>query len=123
MKRDMDLVRALVEVIRESDIPITVSSTEPRPIEGYTSEQIGEHLTLLSEAGYIACYKHHDIMGGGFMWIDLRLTWAGQEFAELAQNDTTWRNAKDKVMQTTGGLAIDVLKAALEAMAKAAMGL
>ena len=47
------------------------------------------------------------------MYSAISLTWQGHEFLDAARNDTIWRKAKKKVLETTGGLAFDVLKAAL----------
>ena len=124
MKRDMDLVRKLLFEIQDCTDLMSISSGEPETMPaGYSVTQVDEHLRLLEEAGYITGEAARMLGGKDFAWMDLRLTWNGQEFAELARSDTAWRNAMQKIASTTGTVTLELLKATLETMAKAALGL
>ena len=55
-------------------------------------------------------------------WIH-RLTWAGHEFLDAARDETRYRKAVRRVVDCTGGLIFEVLKALLVEEAKRSTGL
>jgi hypothetical protein len=52
-----------------------------------------------------------------------RLTWADHEFLDAARDNTLWKAAKSKVLETTGGLAFEFLRAMLMHKGKELLGL
>jgi hypothetical protein len=118
MKRDMDLIRAMLLTI-ESDAHGFAPKIE---ISGYTQEQVNYHAVLLGEAGLA---KVHDVttMGSDSPEAKItRLTWAGHEFLDSARQNQTWNLAKDAIGKI-GGASIDVWIAWLTAHIKNSLGL
>lgn len=99
MKRDMDLIRAMLLAI-ESDPHPYAPKIE---IEGYTQEQIDYHAILLGEAGLA---KVHEIRleesHTPVATTVERLTWAGHEFLDSAREKQTWNQAKDLINKVSG---------------------
>jgi hypothetical protein len=58
----------------------------------------------------------------GFDYKPKRLTWQGHDFLDAARSDTLWENAKKLTLEQTGGLSLDLLKAALLSLGKQALG-
>ena len=122
MKRNMDLVRKIL---------LQVEATEPGKeirldVTGYSEEEIGLHVELMIEYGLVQgkAIPSNDGPAHSILkyWID-RMTWEGHDFLDAARNDTIWKKAKEKCLETTGGLAFDVLKACLVELGKEAIGL
>lgn len=92
-------------------------------IEGYEPSQIAYHVGLLHEAGllYAEDWTHMDSEFPE--WLPARLTWAGHEFLDAARNETTWRQARDKVVEITGGISLQILTAYLQHIAREKLGL
>jgi hypothetical protein len=96
MKRDMDLVRAILfEVEKHDDWE---SEFEVCPEGNYTRQEIEYHITLCSEAGLIKA-KRWSFQEG---LQPSRLTWEGHEFLDAARDDNTWANAKEIMLQVGG---------------------
>ena len=115
MKRDMDLIRAMLMSI-ETDEHGFASKIE---IPNYTQEEIGYHAVLLGEAGLAIV---SDITTFGVkspQAIVIRLTWSGHEFLDAARDKTIWNQAKDKI----GSATIQVWMTVLSALALKKLGL
>lgn len=108
MKRDMDLCRAILLKLEESERDVGWVEID---VPNYSREQTSAHIRLLAEAGLIDA-EHLTSMDGA-AWKAKRLTWAGHEFIEAAKNETIWNRAKSSVKEKTGILTIEVLKLAL----------
>ena len=118
MKRDMDLIRAMLLAV-EADPHGFVSVLK---IPGYTQEQIGYHACLLGEAGLAHIV---DITADGSNSpeaIVTSLTWAGHEFLDAARENTIWEQAKDKIKRI-GGASLPIWTALLTALLKQQLGL
>ena len=121
MKRNMDLVR---------EILLQIEATEPGKVikidsPSYGKEEIGLHVELMIGHGLIdgkaipsGDGAAHRILAYGIEG----MTWEGQDFLDAARNDTIWKKAKEKCLETTGRLAFDVLKACLVEFGKQAIG-
>ena len=115
MKRDMDLIRAMLMSI-EADEHGFASKIE---IPNYTQEEIGYHAVLLGEAGLAIV---SDITTFGVkspQAMVIRLTWSGHEFLDAARDKTIWNQAKDKI----GSATIQVWMTMLSALALKKLGL
>ncbi len=108
MKRDMDLIRAMLMAI-EADEQGYVASLQ---INGYTQELINYHAVLLSEAGFakIIEIKTEESVIPVKVIIE-RLTWTGHEFLDAARDRSIWNQAKDKVGSATIQIWMSVLTA------------
>jgi hypothetical protein len=121
MKRDMDLVRKILIKVAELstyDEPVEID------VEDYTRENIQYHLKLLHQANLI------EIRDDGLseLWgkMDLTptcLTWDGNDFLTVAQNDTLWQKAKKLVSDKGGSLTFEVIKGVLAQLARQTVGL
>jgi len=119
MKRDMELVRALL--MKVESYP---SGYAPEKIQigDYTEEQIKYHSFLLDEAGLV---KAVDLTGMGSSIPEaqiIRLTWNGHEFLDSAREPSRWEQAKNQ-MNKVGGASIQVWMALLTALAKDKLGI
>ena len=122
MKLDPDLARAILLQVEAT--PANRTSRDPE-IEGYSEDEIFEHVELLNEAGYLEAKIVRSGSGDARIYTVFvtRLTWDGHEFLNAARNDTLWRRAKDKVTTSGGAMSLSILKAVLTDLAKRAVGL
>ena len=114
MKRDMDLIRAILLKVEES--ASLGGCTVQLP--GYTAEDQYYNAKLTQDAGLIEA-KFHPLTTD---FVVLRLTYAGHEFLDAARNDTFWFKAKETVIKNTGSLTVEGLKLALSALIRHALG-
>ena len=118
MKRDLDLVRTILRSIEEAPAGEVISGFQ---IEGHDEIEIGEHLRLLIDAGFIKGEASRT--RSGYLLGIRGLTWNGHEFLDAARSDSLWALAKEKVIKPLGGVALDVLFAWLKAESKKQLGL
>jgi hypothetical protein len=108
VKRNMDLIRALLLKLEAMDLPVGSvshfhSHDEEVQIEGYTPDEIEYHAKLLTEAGLIEPGRG---AMEGFMFRSL--TWAGHDFADSVRNSDIWEKTK-KGAAAAGGFTFDLL--------------
>lgn len=119
MKRDMDLVRAiLIDVEQCSD---WIGSDLPS-FDEWNPTEVGYHVKIMIEAGLLSggdCTGDGDV---GYNFGGIELSWMGHEFLAMARSDTTWKKAKAKMGQA-GGVVFSVLQALLIDYAKKSVGL
>lgn len=117
MKRDMDLVRAVL---------LQVEALPPGAQEALSNGEwdgptfVG-HVAMLIEAGYVDGRVIHTLDGFACMASDL--TWAGRELLDNIKNDTVWQNTKRVVKEKGGSASIEVLTSLAAAFARAHFGL
>jgi len=119
MKRDMDLVRALL-----MRVELEHFAHAPRKIEinGYTEERIGYHAFLLNEAGLMKAVVVTTFDNPSPEARIIRLIWAGHEFLDSAREPARWGKAKDLVNKV-GGASIQLWMAVLTAYTRDALGI
>lgn len=110
MHRDMDLIRKILLAIEAHPEPY--SWDVPLDIPGCSEKEICYHVKLLEEAGLIEA-RIMTASGGVFKCAVNSLTWAGHEFLEAAREDSRWAKVKHLVVEKTGSLSFEVLKAGL----------
>lgn len=116
MKRDMALARRILLEVESWPFEKGGSIVE---FEGIDPSVISYHVMLLDEAGLL---KGTNASGGNdICWFADRLTWEGHEFVETARDETQWKKAVQMVGEKTGGLAFEVLKQVLVALARGAV--
>lgn len=101
MKRDMDLIRAILLALEEQSAYPRAINLE---IEGYDKETISFHIMLLDEAGLIEAFDA--TTHGSLNWMPQRLTWDGYEFLEAARNEKVWKKFKNKLEEE--GLSLPI---------------
>ncbi|MCJ2043501.1 DUF2513 domain-containing protein [Methylobacterium sp. J-078] len=121
MKRDMGLIRELLlkleDLEKTSHEFATINSSEPElQVDGFQSDQIDYHVSLLYEAGLITSGTDTDLMMDG-TWIFRRLTWAGHDFLDTVRDPEVWKRTKSGASKL-GGLAFEGIKNMATAYAK-----
>jgi hypothetical protein len=121
MKRDLDLVRKILEKLEEKPEEIV----EELKIDNYSANEIMYHYIIMDEARLIRCEREvsKSTPGRVIRAYPFGLTWQGHEFLEAARNDNIWEKAKNIAKSRLGALPFDVVKALLIAMAKDRVGL
>ena len=114
MKRDMDLIRAILLEVEKSTSPGGCQINLP----GHSREELYYNAQLAQEAGLIEAR----FLPNADAFHVLRLTYAGHEFLEMARNDTLWVKAKETVTKNTGTLTLEGLKIALSTLIRHALG-
>lgn len=106
MRRDMDLIRNLLFVVRDLSPGSDFKTPE---YEAFSRDEVREHLYLLHQAGFIEA-SVDSVLANSVPYIDpIRLTWEGHEFVEAIQDSSRWERLK-KHMAKMGGFAISVAK-------------
>lgn len=112
MKRDMDVIRAIVLAVRDDHRDRLVK------IEGVEPNVFKFHAHLLVEAG-LAEGKVHKMNSGAVKFVELhRLTWVGHDFADSITDETLWKKAKNRLMAPSLVWTFDILKEVLAGLIK-----
>lgn len=114
MKRDMDLIRAILLEVEKSTSPEGCQINLP----GHSPGELYYNAQLAQEAGLIDAR----FLPNSDAFHVLRLTYAGHEFLDAARNDTLWVKAKETVTKNTGTLTLEGLKITLSALIRHALG-
>ncbi len=113
MKRDMDLVRQILQQIEErtprSSNPIVWATDRSR-------DELYEHLEIMQDAGLV-----EGVALAPKYPICKRMTWEGHEFLEQSRDEGMWEQAKAKAIAATGSLSMLAVKTALATLIKAAI--
>ena len=104
MRRDMDLVRAILLAVEENEDPYELLTPS---IEGYSELQICHHIALLADAGLVNARDRSAI--GVYYWSAGPHTWAGHELLDLMRNDELWDVVKRRVCDVSHGFACSEL--------------
>lgn len=107
MKRDVDLCRQLLFDL-EAHGPDCAVNVLRTGIVGDADDRVRHHLRLLIDSGFV---KEVDRTTNGLACV--RLTNSGVELLEVCRCDRRWRDAKQIVLERTGGLSLTVLRAVL----------
>lgn len=121
MKRDMDLIRAILQKVASCDDP---SGLEHMPeIEEYSEAQVSYHLKLLHGAGFVEALVS-DAFGTPYPdFSQINLTWNGQDFLDAAKDDSIWSKAKDLILKPGVSFTFDLLLSYLKEKAAEKLGL
>jgi len=119
MRRDMELVRAILLAVEEFDEPplswidIEVAGQEP--------EVISYHLEIMDEGGLI---EAKDLSSDdGYEWKPLRLTWAGHEFLANARDEGIWSTTKKLAGEGLKSISFGIFQELLAAVVRQHLGL
>ena len=122
MKRDMDLIRSILQEVKSCDDP---NGLERMPeIEGHTEAQVSYHLKLLHDAGLIEALVSDAAFGASYSdFMHINLTWAGQDFLDASKDDSLWAKAKETIIKPGTSFTFDILLEWLKMKAKEKIGL
>ncbi len=113
MKRDLDLIKAMLLSMESDDNPFELS--------GYTREQIHYHMALLHDAGLIITENYYDTYISPSELVRTRITWVGHEFLDACRSESTWEKAKKIAFEKTGSITFEIVKTVLTQLAKQAI--
>ena len=122
MKRDMDLIRALLLEIESWPPGARVPSTRI-VIEPYTEEQIRYHAELLHDAGFFGGVLAVHRASGDRPVIVGRLTWCGHEFVDATRSDVVWAAVKERAIPVEGSVNMELLLELVSAISRSMMWL
>ena len=126
MKRDMDLIRELLLKIADSKKPPSFSALVPDRKRGtpeYAHAAYQMHM-LFNDVGFVrgVDWRSYD----GDEWLNLQLTWSGNDFLENIRDQTVWEKTKEGAQKLGGAswdVLIDLAKAYGRAEAKKRLGI
>ncbi len=119
MKRDMELIRKLLLIVESLPDEWDVGDSLDLDV---SSSTVRGHLEILQEAGYLDI-KISSFVGGGYSINKIRLTWKGHEFLDAVRSETIWKETKEAVTKTGGGMVVSVVKSvATKLLTDLAMG-
>jgi hypothetical protein len=110
MKRNMDLIRALLLKleswpIERGDI-VHIQPTDPRlPEGGHSIDEMDYHVDLLMGAGFISGPDSQPVEGIMFR----RLSWQGHDFLDSVRDPKIWERTK-KGVEGAGGFTVELMK-------------
>lgn len=125
MKRDMELVRELLLKISNADRPMNFSELLPADVEDATRSVVAYHMTMLvEEIGFVRGIDASSMESKD--WIDLELTWHGQDFLDAVRDPTVWEKTSagaKKLGGVTFEMFVGIAKEIAKAEAKKRLGL
>jgi hypothetical protein len=107
MKRDMDLVRAILlamEAYPNGFAPADFT------IAGYDQDVIGHHVWLMAQGRLVTA---DDVTASGDRSptaLPGAITWQGHEFLAVARNDRVWRKVKTELKDRTLSLSFALIQ-------------
>lgn len=114
MKRDMDLIRALLIAVE--------GATEP-DLSKWSEEEQLYHSVLLIESKLVHGFTAEGGDGSPVAAKMLRLTWEGHEFLDAARDETVWKKVRDKLEAVGTNVALPVLTSLLTDYTKQKLGI
>ena len=122
MRRDSDLIRAILLAIEADDRCEVLNLPE---IDGFSDEAVHFHARLLVEKGFLRTYFPE--RNGSQPWVCIRITWEGYDFVDNIRDPIVWRKVKHSAakvgswsIETLAAIAKSVILAKVEALGIAA---
>jgi DNA-binding transcriptional ArsR family regulator len=109
MKRDLDLLRDILLEVEDWNDPQPLRF-EALAYDGKTQQEIGYHLELLEDAGYIDADISKWNSGAYARALILRMTMAGHDYLDSVRSPEVWNKTKTALEKVGGGAALDVVK-------------
>jgi hypothetical protein len=108
MKRDMELVRAILIAMEAHP---TGYAPPDLSIPGYDETEVGYHVHLMHEGELVTAFEAAPFGAETPVAIPLTITWKGHEFLDAVRNDTVWAKVKTIVKERGSPLPFTVLQA------------
>jgi hypothetical protein len=130
MKRDLNLIKAILLLVEETPVGKTLSC--PLMIDGYEDEDVvSEHVRLLHEKCYIEAqiefdFNSYDLRGAPpriLRYTIIRLLNDGHDFIADAKNSAVWDKTIKFIADKGGDVSLTVVKGVLTKMAWETFGL
>ncbi|KRB82851.1 hypothetical protein ASE00_12600 [Sphingomonas sp. Root710] len=110
MRRDSDLIRAILLAIEKDDRCEVLRLPD---IDGYSDEAVHFHARLLVEKGFLKTFFPDRT--GRQPWCCIRLTWEGYDFLDAIRDPVLWRSVK-RAAAKVGSWSIETLAAIAKSM-------
>jgi len=123
MKRDLDLIRALMLEAEAQPAGRQFHGGVFRR-EGRDATELAEHLVLLIEHRLLDArvYSSFDCLAPDHIQIN-RVTWKGHEFLDAVREDTIWKKVKVRLADVGGNATVEVVTQLGAAITKQMLGL
>lgn len=112
MKRDMDVVRAVLLAFEASEE--SVDRIDDLPIAGYDKSVIWHHAVILADKGYLVdVHREARMSGDDYVLLvhegtEYRLSWEGHEYLDAVRDPKVWAKTKEGAKKV-GSSSVDVL--------------
>lgn len=105
MKRDMELVRAILTAAEAADGPYDPSELASC---GWSMQAIAHHVELL-QAHRLVDARVNRFKGGASLSV-LGLTWEGCDYLDAVRDERVWRETKRVIAESVGSATMAVVK-------------
>jgi hypothetical protein len=122
MKRDMELIRALMLAIDSKD-GYEFWAEELEVSGDWDITEIKYHLQLINDVGFISANIQYDNGDSSPHILIDRMSWNGHEFLDNTRNESVWKETVKVVKEKGGSMAIGILTQVAASLAKQHMGL
>jgi hypothetical protein len=110
MKLNPDLIR---EILLQIESQPRGFIEDQLSLNGYSHEEIVDHLVLMMDNGLIDGLKTH-VSGQRTPVVSVDgMTWAGYEFLDACRDEGRWVKAKETITRMGGNVSLDLLKSVL----------
>lgn len=107
MKRDFDLIRALLMRFESRDYTAADGRVK---VEGYKKLAIRYHLWLLHDAGLLVCEPTRSKSSDRVISVlPFHLSWEGHEFLDKIRDENMWERIKKRAAETGIALAFSTI--------------
>jgi hypothetical protein len=120
MKRDMELVRAILLAM---EAHASGFAPDPFTIRGYDQETIQHHVWLMEQGGLVTASDVTVQGDASPVALPGSLTWAGHDFLDTVRTDKVWRKVKAELKDRGISLPFSLLQALALKIAAALVGL
>lgn len=120
MKRDIDLVRAILMEVEQQK---AVDGQSGIHISNYSPDVINYHIYIMEQGGLLSGTALKTQASIIPRFVNVCLTWQGHEFLDAARDETRWRKARNMVQNQGNSVTIGVLIQLLSSLMKSSFGL
>ncbi len=118
MRRDMDLVREILQQIEAWPEPQDWVEFD---LPDRLPDEVNYHVAIMVEAGLIQAQDVSTLQM--YDWRAKKLTWTGHEFLDDARDDKVWSGAKKRLGAQFASASFEVIRAVLVDITKTILGL
>lgn len=122
MKRDMDLIRRILLYVEENGTYDGIHSPQIT-VDGYSSEQIGYHVHLMTVGGLLDITDDTTTLGDPtYYYLIGGMTWDGHDFLDSIRDDGVWNHTREAI-KSMASVPFDVIKGVAVAYMSSKLGL
>ncbi len=109
MKKDWEIIRAILIRLEDSDTPNTVINA--KDFSEYSEQEVAYNMRLLNEEEFIEANILESKSGSGLINTALarRLKNKGHELLEIIRNDSVWSKTKNKFKSSGVDMTFDLV--------------